>query len=184
MSNLTSALDALRAELKEVETQLAQYEDLRKRRERLLRAIEATEEVEAMARPTATPQEEFGVTVRRLLAQQLPSAEPETPSEAAILILKELGRPTHIRELVALIQGKGWWSNRPYESLRATIAGTLDARATKKDSGVMKPEPATYFWDASLGRPALAGESHEDTTLELYGNWRKALGQHGQQGGQ
>src|SRR5690348_10613648 len=102
MGNVTSALDALRAELHEVEDQLAGYDALRKRRERLLAAIEATEAIEAMARPVGTPvyssKEQFGVIVRRVLMDNLPAGQPSTPSEAAIMILKELGRPTHIRD--------------------------------------------------------------------------------------
>lgn len=179
VSNVVSALEALRAELREVERQLADYEALRRRRERLLNAIEATEAVEAMKDevPTASAasRRDFQSEVQRLMLLQVKSDHPETPSEAALAILREVGSPIHIRELVRLIQAKAWFLDRTYEQLRATIAGTLDGRASRPDGGIAKTEKATYLWVPPTIEATPAVE--QQPALGEFGDqWRSELG--------
>lgn len=157
-THVKDALGALRADLREVDQSLEGLESLRQRRARLIAAIEALAAVETdmmagavaltnYVRPT------FRDTVHRVLAAQAPTgAQPATPSEAAMAVLREVGGPLHIRELIALIQARGWFVEREYESLRGTIAGTLDAKE-KNNDGVRKPAKATYQLAPEVVRP-------------------------------
>jgi hypothetical protein len=176
-SNVGSALDALRLELREVERQLAEYDALRRRRERLLNAIDATEAVEAMRDEVQTPAEELRSVVQRVVLRAVPSDHPPTPSEAAMAILKEVASPLHIRDLIRLIQAKGWFTNRTYEQLRATIAGTLDQRASRADGGIAKPGRGTYLWVVPDPVTESLSIAPVDPALgEFADQWRATLG--------
>lgn len=140
------ALEALRAELRQIELRLEEFEVLRARRVRLLEAIMATEAVETDMVEHFVPSVSSAMPVL-LPSNPAPPANsyvPSSPSDAALYVLREAdGEQLHIRDIVGTMHRNGWFTDRTYESLRGTIAGTLDARAKTLD-GVLKPEPATY----------------------------------------
>lgn len=143
-TGVNSALDALKADLREVERALEQYQSLLARRRRLAEAIRAVEAVNSPAPPAST--ESFAAAVQKLFqaASTAPaSPAPNSPVEAAYEVLRREGRPLHISRLIAGIQAQGWYARRDYESLRGTIAAALDKRARARDT-YTKPAPATY----------------------------------------
>lgn len=139
----------LAKELEDVTNRLRDYDALMARRDRLqeaLKALRAVSEVSAVQVRTAPPaatdfQRHLNRTFEFVERSRVPT--PSGPSAAAVHVLRETKKALHIRELVAEIQRRGWFVDREFESLRATITGTLNPKAARGDE-VEKTAPSTY----------------------------------------
>lgn len=69
--------------------------------------------------------------------------DPDSPSDAALEVMMAERVAMHIRDIINGIYQRGWYTDREYESLRATIASTFDGWA-KRGGPVRKASAATY----------------------------------------
>lgn len=138
-----SMIETLKRELLELDKEVQRLSALQARRARLRDIIGALEMVDQASFDVSMPGvEAFSDVVMRTF-QNISGHHPRGPSEAALALLDEVGHPMHVKEIVSAMQVRGWFKDRDYESLRATISATLDAKARAQDT-VVKPEPATY----------------------------------------
>ncbi|MDX2208492.1 MAG: HTH domain-containing protein [Gemmatimonadales bacterium] len=152
---LATAEKLIQDELDEVDRQIAALGPLRERRDRLVESLKALRRVDEVTvadlRRSAPTESDFAAVVRSTFAaaSEVRVPRPSGPSQAALMILREVGRPMHLREIVAAMQAKGWFTDRDYEPLRATIASTFNASEKNADENSEKPEvrktdPGTY----------------------------------------
>lgn len=147
------ATQLIQSELRGVERDLAGFDVLKAQRDRLLDALKALQSFEGLtpdnARQAPPARTDFSLAVANLTAAA--RGVPSGPSEAALEVLRENGGIMHIKEIVAAIHTQGWFTDRDYEPLRATIIGTLNVWASS--GRIEKTAPSTYRITSEKSKP-------------------------------
>ena len=138
--------NALREMISDLKRQLRDIDRERNKRQQALDALEALAVPDADASPAAKRAHRKAYRSQGDLlepvGQPANGDRPKTMTQAAALILKELGRPLHIVEIAEEMRRR-WYQDKSVASIRGNLSGTLDHRAKNKDL-FTKPERATY----------------------------------------
>ncbi len=133
----TNMAEDFRAYRKTLATLRAQFAEVELRREKILAAMSAIEDLLGDKRAFPSPQL-VGRTVR------VPdAAKPATVVDAAEMVLREAGRPLHIKEIIARIRDAGHFTDKNEKVMRSSLISRLD-RNSSNGRVFTKPAPATY----------------------------------------
>lgn len=141
--------DALRATIVRLHGELRQIEE---KRVKILNAVHAIEDLIA-------PDKAREVVQTTTTTPPPPGENDPAYTDGFEAILKEAGRPLHLKELYKRANVRGWYLDKEYETVRASSASTLD-RKVKEGKVFTKPGAGIYGlveWNA--------GKEQEEASL-------------------